>query len=80
MNNQDKKEILKSVENALGEGGTIILACDSPADKNMTYVTVGEELRIAMILAFRMLADEDFARIIAKAARTYTHFKKAERC
>ena len=78
MNNQEKKEILKSVENALGEDGTIILACDSPADKYWTFVTAGKESSIAALLAARMLDDESYAKIILNAANAYIHFKKQD--
>ena len=78
MNNQDKKEILASVDKALGEDGTIILACDSPADKYRTFVTAGKESSIAALLAARMLDDDGFARIIGKAAKAYIHFKKQD--
>ena len=78
MNSQEKKEILKSVYKALGEGGTIILACTSPADKNIAYFTAGSESSIAAILATMMLDDEAFVGIMLKAAKAYIHFKKQD--
>ena len=79
MNNQDKKKILASVDKALGEGGTIILACDSPADKHITFVQGGEKSMTSTMLTMFMLDDEEVADIVLKATYAYINVKKQDK-